>query len=140
MKITTRVRYGLRLLMELARRRGEGPVLLGEVARRQGISAKYLGQIVIPLRAARLLKSYRGAQGGYEIGRSPDRITLRDVWEAVEGGVVLIECAKDSSACPRSRRCAARAVWKRLNDRMERYLDSVTIADLAARPRGGPGR
>ncbi len=85
MKISTRVRYGMRLMLELALHDNQGPIFLKDIARKQDISEKYLSQIIIPLRTAGLVKSFRGAHGGYELQREPEAITLRQVMEALEG-------------------------------------------------------
>ena len=92
LQMSTRSRYGVRLMVALALRYGDGISLLRDVARQEGISEKYLGQIIIPLKAAGLVLSQRGAHGGYSLARPPEDITVRDVVEAIEGSIAPVPC------------------------------------------------
>ena len=92
MKMSTRARYGLRLMVDLAVKDGKGPILLKDVSRSQEISEKYLSQIIIPLKTAGLVKSFRGAHGGYTLQRDPAKINLLEVVSALEGDLSLVEC------------------------------------------------
>jgi Rrf2 family protein len=136
--VSTRGRYGVRLMTALAMDYGKGIRLLSDVSRQEGISGKYLGQIVIPLRNAGLVVSQRGAHGGYALGRPPESITVKDVLEAIEGRVTPVPCVGDEGACARHRGCSTAEVWSRLRDDIESSLSSFTLADLArkARDRG----
>ncbi len=130
MKISTRSRYGLRLLMELARHKADKPVFLNEIAKNQAISEKYLSKLVIPLRGAGIIKSERGAHGGYVLARSPDAINLRQVIECLEGGFSLIDCADDPAACEKSADCSARSAWSGLERAMKDYCERQSLADI----------
>ena len=129
--ITTRSRYGLRLLVELAQRGANGPVDLGSVAKSQDIPEMYLSKLVAPLKAARILRSSRGAKGGYELARRPDEIDLLGVVEALEGQSSLLGCTADPSVCPRSGDCRTLPVWSGLDLVIKNYLRGVSLADVA---------
>ena len=130
MRLSTKTRYGVRLMLDLACRYGEGLVYLGDIAAREGISEKYLSQIVIPLRKSGLVRSARGAHGGYSLARSPSEITIREIIEPLEG-VVLADCVGNASACDRAPACATRDVWTMLRQKISEALQSVTLEDLA---------
>lgn len=131
MKLSTRVRYGVRLMVELAERYGEGPVFLKDIASGQGISEKYLSLIVIPLRTAGLVFSARGANGGYTLSRDPKTISLKDVVDVLEGEPCLVDCVRDPSSCDRTSHCSSRGVWQRVGDRISEALSEVTLAQMA---------
>jgi Rrf2 family transcriptional regulator, cysteine metabolism repressor len=137
LQLSTRSRYGVRLMTVLALGWGGGPSLLRDVSNREGISEKYLGQIVIPLKAAGLVVAQRGSHGGYSLGRAPEGITVKDVVEAIDGAVAPATCVEASdgecveAGCERASDCAATQVWHRLRDDIERSLSSFTLADLA---------
>lgn len=130
MLISTRSRYGLKIMYNLALSYGDRPVFLREIARAYRISEKYLSKLVIPLRGARLITSYRGAHGGYALARDPALITVREIVEVLEGGIVT------SSGPARGRRGEAvdthptETVWTTVNDAVGRALDAVTLASL----------
>jgi Rrf2 family protein len=130
MKLSTRARYGVRLMLDLARQYGQGSVYLREIAAREDISEKYLSQIIIPLRGWGLVRSIRGAQGGYSLAKPPAEITLREIVEPLEGGNCLVDCVKHPSACHRVPTCAARDIWKMLGEKISQALDSVTLEQL----------
>ena len=133
MKISTRSRYGLRLLMELAAHSGSKPEFLNEIAQNQGISEKYLSKLVIPLRGAGLIQSERGAHGGYALAKPADSITLGQIVDALEGGLSLIDCAANQKACDRSAACVARGVWAGMEKAMRDYCESITLGDIVRR-------
>jgi len=132
MRFSTREQYGLRAMAELARYYGQGPVALADVAAAQGLPLPYLEQIVAPLRRAGLVRSTRGARGGYELARGPESITTGDVIRALEGSIVPIRCVNDSlvTPCAREDSCATRSVWEEVRDRLIETLDGITLADL----------
>ena len=101
MKLSTKGRYGARLMLELALEYGKGPVLLKEVAERQEISEKYLGHLISPLKAAGLINSTRGAHGGYTLAKASKDITLAEVVQAVEGNLSVVECVSSPGVCSR---------------------------------------
>ena len=131
MKLSTRVRYGVRLMVALAERSGQGPVFLKDIATEQGISEKYLSLIVISLRSAGLVFSARGANGGYTIARDPKTISLKEVVDVLEGETCLVDCVRDPLACNRTSLCASRDVWMRIGDKISEALSEVTLAQLA---------
>jgi len=133
MKISTRGRYGTRLLLDLASREENGPIPLKDIARRQHISLSYIEQLVTPLIAAGLVKSTRGARGGIRLAKSPQEINLSDVVGLLEGSISPVDCLDDPEACTRSNICATRDVWGEMKDAMDGVLKSVTIHDLVER-------
>ncbi|MFY9397301.1 MAG: Rrf2 family transcriptional regulator [Desulfomonilia bacterium] len=135
MKITTRSRYGVRLMLELARNFEKGQVLLKDIARNEEISEKYLSLIIIPLRTAGLVQSTRGAHGGYSLTRPPEEITLKDIVQVLEGGISLVDCVVNSSSCSRSQTCVSRDVWSIVSERISQTLESISLGDLLAKTR-----
>ena len=133
MKMSTRGRYGLRVMMELAKSYGEGPVLVDEIARAQGISGKYLHVLMGGLRSSGLILAARGRSGGYALAKKPSAITLLDVVSAMEGRTAPVDCVADRKVCPRSRRCAARDVWCDVATAIDGVLSSLTLEQFAAR-------
>jgi Rrf2 family protein len=117
-------------MMELALHSGKGPVLLKDISKAQDISLKYLGQLIIPLKIAGLIKSTRGAHGGYFLAKSPEKIRLSEVISAVEGPIAFTECVESPDICYRSETCAAREVWEKATDQFNKTLGSITIADM----------
>jgi len=129
-KPSTRARYALRAMIELALRQGDGPVLLREIAKAQRISPKYLEQLTIPLRRFGLLQAERGPHGGYELARPAAEITAGEIIEAVEGPLNLLDCVRSADACDRTPSCAARGLWSRVSEAMNDVLRQTTLADL----------
>lgn len=132
MKMTTRGRYGLRAMLELARRYDEPPVLMSTLAEQERISRKYLHTLLASLKSAGLVQSLRGAGGGFRLSRAPSEIRLSEVLQAVEGPLSLVDCVARPSVCDRSRTCTARRVWEKLSIAIERALGSVTLQELVA--------
>jgi Rrf2 family transcriptional regulator, cysteine metabolism repressor len=129
MALTTRGRYATRILICLARRRGERPATKHEIGRSEGISPNYVEQIMVRLRAARLVRSHRGRGGGFDLARDAARITLAQVLRAVEGPVAPAPCLV--GPCPRAATCPARPVWRKTARAIERVLEQTTIAQMA---------
>lgn len=133
MRITTKGEYGLRVMAELARHLGQGHTPLSEVAQRQGLPLAYLEQIIAPLRKAGLVKSKRGAKGGYALAQEPEAITMGQIMRALEVTIAPVEClleSAESERCEVSETCSTRVVWKRVRDGIVEILDSTTLADL----------
>jgi len=130
MKLSTRARYGVRFMVSLAEKFGQGPAFLKDIAEEQGISEKYLSLIVIPLRSAGLLLSTRGAYGGYHLAREPEKISLKEVVDVLEGESCLVDCVRKPSACPRTEICATRDVWRRLGEKISETLGEVSLGSL----------
>ncbi|MDQ7793075.1 MAG: Rrf2 family transcriptional regulator [bacterium] len=128
--MTTRGRYAMMAMFDLALRGEREPVPIKAVAERQGLSDRYLGQLFTPLRKAGLVRSVRGAQGGYVLTRKPDEISVGDVLRAVEGPISPVHCVSDPGACARVDGCVTRGIWRKLRDRIVEVLDAITLADL----------
>jgi len=131
MRLSTRTRYGVRLMLALAVNYGKGILLLKDIAEKEKISEKYLGQIIIPLRTGGLVNSVRGAKGGYSLARPPAEITVKEITEILEGDICLTDCLKDITSCDRITECATRKVWERLTAAVSDVLGSITLAALA---------
>jgi Rrf2 family protein len=130
MKLSTRFRYGTRLILELALNYDQGPVFLKDISNSQEISLKYLGQIVIKLKSAGIVSSTRGAHGGYYLTKHPENIRLSEIIEALDGPFILVECINDPQKCSRYEGCVARIFWMDINDKFYNTLDSITVQDL----------
>lgn len=133
--ISTRSRYGLRLLADLAEREGQGPIDLRSVAERQAIPEKYLAKLVLPLKGAGMLRSVRGARGGYVLAKQPEEIDLLSVVEVLEGRASLLECTDSPETCPRAALCGTRPVWSGLEKAIRDYLGRLSLADASAAKR-----
>jgi Rrf2 family transcriptional regulator, iron-sulfur cluster assembly transcription factor len=132
MKLSTRSRYGTRLILDMAQHQRETPIQLGEIARRQNISLKYLEQIIRPLKRAQYIKSFRGSKGGHMLNKPPEQITVGEVVALLEGGSVLTRCSKNPKICSRSERCLTRYLWMEASDALFARLNQITFADLLA--------
>lgn len=132
MKISTKGRYGLRSILDVALNEKEGPVTIHSIAKRQGISERYLEQLLIVMKQRGLIKSIRGFQGGYLLNRDPQDITVGDVIRALEGPIAPVDCVNedDTEQCTRSNGCITKVVWEDLKQAMIKVLDSYTIKDL----------
>ncbi|MDD7740858.1 MAG: Rrf2 family transcriptional regulator [Fusicatenibacter sp.] len=131
MRISTRGRYALRLMLDLALNNTGEPVRLKDVARRQEISEKYLEQIISILNKAGYVKSIRGPQGGYTLRRKPEEYTVGMILRLTEGSLSPVECVEeDAVGCPRMDQCATLTLWKKLNDAINGVVDHVTLEDL----------
>ena len=133
MKISTKGRYALRMLLDLAEQREKGFVALKEIAQRQNISKKYLEQIVTPLARVGLVKSERGSQGGYRLTKDPADYTAGEILRAIEGSVAPIPCLGSvTNECPMSEQCFTLPFWAGLDEVINQYIDSVTLEQLAS--------
>ena len=132
--ISTRGRYALRMMLDLAEHQGDGYVALKDVAARQGISKKYLEQIIPVLNRSGLLQTTRGVQGGYRLTRRPEEYTVGDVLRATETGLTSVACLEqDAALCPRREECLTLPVWQGLDKVVTDYLDSITLQDVLDR-------
>ena len=129
MKLSTRTRYGLQLMFELALSYKKGPTHLKLVSNKENISEKYLGQIVIPLKSSGLINSIRGAQGGYELAHDPASVTVRDIVEVLEGNVRPVE-VEENVDCNKGNLCVTNEVWKILGQNVEDTLQGISLADM----------
>lgn len=135
MKLSTRGRYGLRALLDLAVHQGEGMVLLKDIARRQEVSLPYLEHLITPLIAGGLVKSTRGARGGVLLVKPPAEVKLTEVVQLLEGSIAPVDCVNDPRVCSRSVSCVTRDIWMQIKDAMIQVLDSTTLQDLVERQR-----
>ncbi|MFZ1036634.1 MAG: Rrf2 family transcriptional regulator [Smithella sp.] len=127
MKLSTRARYGVRLMVALAFNYDKGPVLLKDVAKGENISEKYLSLIVIPLRRIGLVNSIRGAHGGYLLAKDPSQITMKEIIDVLEGDCSLVDCVRNPSTCPRVPICASHDIWEIIGEKISETLNSVTL-------------
>jgi len=130
MRLSTRSRYGVRLMLELALNYNAGYTFLKNIAKKEDISEKYLSQLVIPLKARGLIASSRGAHGGYRLAKEPSLITIKDIVQTLEGDISLVECVNNPSVCKRASGCVTRDVWEILDDKISDTLSSITLKDL----------
>lgn len=132
-RLSTKGRYGTRLMLNLAQRYRDSdthPVILKNISDEEEISIRYLEQIIIPLKINKLVKSIRGAGGGYTLARDPSRINLREILHALEGTCCLVECVEEADDCERQSSCAAYEVWKDATLLLKNYFENITLADL----------
>ena len=135
MKISTKGRYSVTALYELALHYGEGPVSLKSVAQGQGLSENYLEQLMVPLRRAGIVQSTRGAQGGYMLAKSPAEITISSIITTVEGPIAVVDCllAEADAAeqkCVKACTCVTRGIWEKVCDSISQVLESITLQTL----------
>lgn len=131
MKLSTKGRYGLMAMYQLAEHYGEGPISLNSIAESEGLSEAYLEQLFSMLKKNELIKSVRGAQGGYLLSRSPEEIRIGEIIQALEGELML-SCCKEprDTPCEKLDNCATKDILEKLQTRMEGVLDSMTLADM----------
>jgi Rrf2 family cysteine metabolism transcriptional repressor len=134
MRISTKTRYGTRAMVDIGEHYGEGPVSLRELAHRQGLSMKYMEQIVPSLKASGLIRSARGAQGGYVLAKEPRQISLHDIVHALVGSWSLVDCL-DDKLCDRAEQCVTYEIWRDIQTAIYKILDSTTLADMIDRHR-----
>ncbi len=130
LKLSTKGRYGLRAMIELASFHGQGALMMSAIAERQQISRKYLHALLTSLRDAGLVRAVRGARGGFLLAKEPEEIMVSEVFDALEGRLSVVDCVTDNTVCDRMDDCPTWPVWKKLNDAMLEVLEGVSIADL----------
>ena len=131
MKISTKGRYALRMLIDLAEHEGDGFIALKDIAERQSISKKYLEQIVPILSRSGILRTNRGSQGGYALAKEPDHVTVGEILRLTEGSLSPVVCLDgDPAQCPRSADCRTLPVWQGLNRVINEYLDGITLRSI----------
>jgi Rrf2 family protein len=133
MKLSTRCRYGTRMLLDLAIHQGRGSVFLKDIARRQRIPLPYLKRLIGPLMTGGILRSTRGARGGVSLARPPEQIRMREVMQLLEGPISLVDCVGNPEVCDRSASCVTRDLWVELGNGISSLLDSMTLQDLIER-------
>ncbi len=130
MKISTKGRYGLRILFDLALHQDEPPRLIRDIAESQHISEKYISRLIIALRRAHMVRSIRGAKGGFQLAMKPEKLTLLDIVEVMEGPISIVDCIFNPKKCGRNDQCAARAIWNTLNSEIREAMRKITLADI----------
>lgn len=130
MKLSTRSRYGTRILLELARHSENSPLQVSEISKRQKIPAKYLEQLIRTLKDAKLIKSTRGSKGGHQLNRPAGSISVGQIVRLFEGQTDLVECVSTPDKCDRADECQVRSVWIEATEALYQKLDKVTLADL----------
>jgi Rrf2 family protein len=132
LRLSTKGRYGTRLMLNLARHYDDGhrTVILKDVSTEEEISIRYLEQIIIPLKINRLVKSVRGAGGGYTLARAPEQIKLSEILHALEGSCCLVECMEDPDFCDRINTCPTYDIWKGASELLKGYFSAITLRDI----------
>ncbi len=137
MKLSTRSRYGLRMILDMAQHCDKGPVQIGSIAKRQDISVKYLEQLIIPLKKAQYVQSVRGPKGGHLLSKPPDEITVGEIVNLLEGGVNLANCIGHPETGERHETCLTRSVWEEATEAMYDRLNSITLSQMLEKTTGG---
>ncbi|HHV45506.1 MAG TPA: Rrf2 family transcriptional regulator [Tissierellia bacterium] len=131
MKLSTRGRYGLKAMFQLALHYGKGPIPLNVIASQQDLSENYLEQLFSALRKEGLIKSVRGAQGGYMLAKPPEKITVGSVLRVLEGNMAPVECVIDDTvSCDKEESCVTKLVWMKIKDSINSVIDSITLQDM----------
>ena len=130
MRVSTRGRYGTRLMVDLAQHFTDGPIPLAEIAKRQDLSAKYLEQLIILLKGAGLIQSARGRRGGYMLARKPEDISVGEIVETLEGRLAVVDCVTEPELCYRAPECPTREIWVGVTDVLKNQLFSLTLQDI----------
>lgn len=130
MKLSTKGRYGVRLMLDIALHCAEGPVCLRDISKRQGITEKYLWHLINPLKSAGLIESVRGAHGGYLLAKPLSEISIREIVRSLEGPLTLVDCVEKPSSCKKAQTCVARDLWKDIAGKISQTLEAVTLKDI----------
>ena len=130
MKLSTRSRYGMRAILELALEYGNGPLQIKTIAERESISNKYLEQLIAILKSSGLVRSVRGPKGGYLLSRPPEEVSLKEVFTVLEGPLITVECIEHPEYCDRCLDCITRDIWVEMHNAMLGVLESKTLEDL----------
>lgn len=130
MKITTKVRYGSRAILQIAFNYGIKITKREEIVREQGIPNSYLENILVALRSGGLIITKRGPSGGYNLSRPPSEISLMDIYKSIEGTIALVDCVRSPSSCKRFKYCPTTKVWKKLSINIQETLEAITLRDL----------
>jgi Rrf2 family cysteine metabolism transcriptional repressor len=130
MKLSTKGRYAVRAMLDLALQNGDTPTLVKDISKRQGISDLYLEQLLTRLQASGLIRSIRGPKGGFLLTRAPSKIRLCDILQTVEGSMAPVECVENGTLCDRADICITRKVWIKMKHAVDEVLESTTLQDL----------
>ena len=135
MKLSTKCRYGVRAIIEIARNYNKIPTKRKDISSNQDIPDSYLENILIDLKHNNVISSIRGAKGGFVLRKPPEKITMLEVFESLQGTISLIDCIDTPSACNRNKRCVVRPVWEDMQKAQERVLQNITIKSLLEKER-----
>jgi Rrf2 family protein len=130
MKLSTRGRYGTRLMIELSKHYGYGPISMSLISKNQSIPVKYLEQLVIPLKKAKLINSVRGPRGGHMLAKAPEKISLWEVLDILESKFTFADCLKDPNVCENAAGCAVRPVWGKALNLMMKHFKETSLKDV----------
>ncbi len=130
MKISTKGRYGVRILLDLALHDADAPRQLRDIAESQQISEKYISRLIIDLRRAGMVRSIRGAGGGFRIAKAPEELTLLDIVEVMEGPLSIVDCVRAPDECRRNETCATREIWSKLNTEIRDSMRKITLREI----------
>lgn len=138
MKISTKGRYGLRILLDIAQNESDIPRTIAEICHSQNLSIKYVSRLIIAFRKAGMIYSVRGAGGGYKLKKLPNEISLLDIIETMEGRISIVECVFCPIKCKDSSNCASREIWAELNEKIRNDLNAITLQDVLNRNTESP--
>ncbi|MBW2568385.1 MAG: Rrf2 family transcriptional regulator [Deltaproteobacteria bacterium] len=133
MRLSTKARYGARAMLDIAINYEKGPVSLKALAQRQHVSVKYMEQLIPLLKLAGLVRSVRGAGGGYTLSKDAHLINLRDIIDALEGSMFPVDCLDNPETCDRTEKCVTHEIWKEIQDSINNKMESLTLADMVER-------
>ncbi len=133
MRLSTKARYGTRAMLDIAINYEKGPVSLKGLAQRQHISVKYMEQLIPLLKLAGLVRSIRGAGGGYTLSKDAHLINLRDIIDALEGSIFPVDCIDNPETCERTKKCVTCEIWKEIQDSINNKMEALTLADMVER-------
>ena len=136
MKLSTKGRYGLRAAVDLALFAKDEPISINTIAAREGLSESYLEQLFAKLKKAGIVKSIRGMNGGYQLARTPDTISVGDVLRALEGDMAVVDCPDNESECAKFGSCVTKYVWKRINNSINDTMDAMTLQEIVINSSG----
>ena len=134
MKLSTRGRYGIRLMVELAKNYGKGSLSMSAISKNQDIPVKYLEQLIIPLKKANLVTSVRGPKGGHLLSKEPETINMWDVLTLLESNMSVVDCVKDASLCENAEDCLVRPFWGKAFDAMMNIFSNTSLQDIIDQP------
>ena len=135
MKLSTRVRYAARIMLDLAPHKDAGPITGERIAESEGISLSYLENLMGSLRSAGLVRTERGSGGGYVLAKPPDQVKISDIWQAMEGPICLIGCNHKPDICDRYKQCVMRDIWEEAEQAFSTVLESWSLEDMVCKTR-----
>ncbi len=140
MRLSTRGRYGTRLMLELAKNFGKGPLSMSSISKNQRIPIKYLEQLIIPLKKANLVQSVRGPKGGHMLSKSPEKINVWEVLSLLESKNTFVDCLSEEYVCPNAGDCPIRPVWGKAFKTLQEQFETTTLNSIINPPESPPSR